>query len=136
MAKLFGDQKHHSKCEHVRQRRQQLGIQVVSEDWHRQPEGDGVLEYCHKEGLTFLPWSPLGGSSRAKSLTGYPDLVSMAREKGISPQQLALAWLLAKSPCVLPIPGATRTRSVEDSLAAVQVELTPDEVERLGRAVG
>ncbi len=112
-----------------------VSVQNQYSPWHRQPEADGVLEYCEKEGLCFLPWSPLGGSHRAKSLAEYGELTSLARERGISPQQLVLAWLRAKSPCVLPIPGTARISSLEDSLAAVEVELGGDDRERVDRAL-
>jgi aryl-alcohol dehydrogenase-like predicted oxidoreductase len=108
-------------------------VQNQYSPWHRKPEQDGVLAYCEAEGITFLPWSPLGGSSRAKRLSEYDGIVALAKAKGISPQRLVLAWLRAKSPCVLPIPGATRLESLEDSVASVEVELNGDEVRRIDR---
>lgn len=111
-----------------------VSVQNQYSPWHRQPEHDGVLRYCEREALTFLPWSPLGGSGGAKRLGEYRDLAALAREKGVSPQRLVLAWLRAKSPCVLPIPGASRVASLEDSVAAAELELRRDEVERIDRA--
>ena len=111
-----------------------VSVQNQYSPWHRQPERDGVLRYCEREGLTFLPWSPLGGSGRAKRLGDYPDLAALARDKGVSPQRLVLAWLRAKSPCVLPIPGASRVASLEDSVAADELELSGEEVARIDRA--
>ncbi|QXD14892.1 aldo/keto reductase [Rhodocaloribacter litoris] len=111
-----------------------VSVQNQYNPWHRQPERDGVLAYCEREGLTFLPWSPFGGRGRAGRLGEIPALAAMAREKGRSPQQLVLAWMRAKSPCILPIPGASRLETLEDCLAAADLTLTPDEVARLDAA--
>lgn len=108
-----------------------VSVQNQYSPWYRKPEEDGVLEYCEQEGITFLPYSPLGGRSRAKDLDEYDEIVRMAEEKGISPQRLVLAWLMARSPQILPIPGASQVATAEDSLQAVDVELTEDEVQRL-----
>ena len=86
-------------------------------------------------GLTFLPWSPLGGLSKAKDLAGKnPAFAQVAEARGVSPQQVALAWELALAPVVVPIPGASRPESIRDSVRAVDLELSPDEVERLSAA--
>jgi aryl-alcohol dehydrogenase-like predicted oxidoreductase len=113
-----------------------VSVQNQHNPWHRQPERDGVLATCEREGLTFLPWSPLGGGGRVRKLGDFPELVTLAREKEVTPHQVVLAWLRAKSPCVLPIPGASRVESLESSVAALEVELTGAEVERLDRAFG
>lgn len=113
-----------------------VSVQNQYSPWHRQPEEDGVLDYCEAHDLAFLPWGPLGGRRRAKSLDELEDLTALADEKGISPQRLVLAWLMAKSPVVLPIPGASRIETAEDSIAAVEVTLTDDEVQRVERAIG
>ncbi len=122
------------QIERARQIVDLVSVQNQYSPWHRQPESDGVLEYCEREGLTFLPWSPLGGSHRAKRLDDYRDLAALAREKGVSCQRLTLAWLRAKSPRVLPIPGATRALSLEDSVASAQLQLSAGEVARIDRA--
>lgn len=111
-----------------------VSVQNQYSPWHRRPEQNGVLDYCEQEGLTFLPWSPLGGRSRAKSLGEIDGLASLAQEKGVSPQRLVLAWLMARSPCILPIPGSSRRANTEDSLAAVAMSLTEDEVRRVDEA--
>lgn len=103
--------------------------------WHRTPEENGVLQYCEDEGLTFLPYAPLGGSSRAKRFGEYDDLMQVAGEKDVSPQRLALAWLMHQSPCVLPIPGATRPESIADSARAADLSLSANEARRIGEAV-
>ncbi|MGH7197714.1 MAG: aldo/keto reductase, partial [Candidatus Omnitrophota bacterium] len=108
-----------------------VSIQNQYNPWDRDPEKNGVLKYCEKEGLTFLPWSPLGGSRRVSKLGQIPPIADMAREKGVSPQRLVLAWMLAKSPCMVPIPGASRIQSIEDSAAATEVVLNQEEIHRL-----
>ncbi len=111
-----------------------VSVQNQYSPWHRRPEENGVLEYCEHQGLTFLPWSPLGGRSRAKSLDQIEDLATLAREKGLSPQRLVIAWLMARSRCILPIPGSSRLANTEDILAAVDVSLNEDEVRRIDEA--
>jgi len=92
---------------------------------------DGVLEYCEAEGLTFFPWSPLGGSRRVSSLEDIPVIAQLAKEKGVSVYQIVLAWLRAKSSCIVPIPGASKISSIEDSVGAVEVKLSEVEVGRI-----
>jgi aryl-alcohol dehydrogenase-like predicted oxidoreductase len=90
------------------------------------------IDVCEELGLAFLPWSPLGGLGDAKELADkHPAFAEVARARGVSAQQVALAWELAQSPCVIPIPGAKRPTSVTDSAAAADLELTADELARL-----
>ena len=98
---------------------------------HRQPESDGVLEYCERHQMTFIPWSPLGGSHGVKGLYESPPLMALAGELTVSPMRLVLAYFLAKSPVILPIPGASRLESLEDSLAAVDLPLNAEQVSRM-----
>ncbi len=87
------------------------------------------IEVCTELGLAFLPWSPLGGLADAKDLaTKHPAFAAVAEAHGVSPQQVALAWELAQSPCVIPIPGAKRPTSVRDSAAAADLELSAEEL--------
>ena len=92
-----------------------------------------VLEICENHGIAFLPWSPLGGSKKVNRITSGEagDFVSMAGEKNVTPQALVLAWLLAYSPVIIPIPGATRAETIRDSVSAAGIELTGAEVEAL-----
>ena len=90
------------------------------------------LELCTAEGIAFLPWSPLGGIGSAADLgSAHTAFAEVARARGVSPQQVCLAWLLAKSPVVVPIPGARRVESILDSVAAAELELTADELASL-----
>ncbi|WP_323794387.1 aldo/keto reductase [Nocardioides sp.] len=90
------------------------------------------IEVCEELGLAFLPWSPLGGLGSAKDLAEkHPAFAEVAEARGVSAQQVALAWELAQSPCVIPIPGAKRPQSIVDSAAAADLELTADELAAL-----
>lgn len=90
------------------------------------------LELCATLGIAFLPWSPLGGSSRAGELgSRHAAFGELATRRGVSPQQVALAWMLAKAPVVIPIPGASRPGSVQDSAKAADLVLTADELAAL-----
>jgi pyridoxine 4-dehydrogenase len=113
-----------------------VSVQNQYSPWHRRPEESGVLAYCEREDLAFLPWSPLGGRRRAKDVDAFDELAAVAAAKNVSPQRLVLAWLMARSPAVLPIPGASRIETAHDSLQAPEVDLTDEEVRRIADALG
>ncbi len=113
-----------------------VSVQNQYNPWHRQPETDGVLEYCDSEGLTFFPWSPLGGSRRFSQIKDIPAIAQLAQAKGVSVYSIVLAWLRAKSPRVLPIPGASKPESILDSLTAANVTLSQADVEQIDQATG
>jgi aryl-alcohol dehydrogenase-like predicted oxidoreductase len=93
------------------------------------------IDVCAELGLTFLPWGPLGGLSSAKELGDrHRAFAEIAEAHGVSAQQVTLAWELAQSPCVIPIPGAKRPSSITDSAAAADLELTSEEIARLDAA--
>jgi aryl-alcohol dehydrogenase-like predicted oxidoreductase len=97
------------------------------------PLDKGEVELCERHGIAFLPWSPLGGISNAARAAGSHDPVEAAKQAhGVSPQQVALAWLLSLSPVVIPIPGASRPESIADSVKAVDLELTHEELHAIG----
>jgi aryl-alcohol dehydrogenase-like predicted oxidoreductase len=98
-----------------------------------QRDAEPVLEYAEQNGLGFIPWFPLATGGLAKA--GGP-LDQLAKEHDAPPSQLALAWLLKRSPNMLPIPGTSSVAHVEDNIAAAQVELTDEEFTRLTEAVG
>jgi aryl-alcohol dehydrogenase-like predicted oxidoreductase len=92
------------------------------------------LELCARMGIAFLPWSPLGGMREAGELgSRHAAFAEVAQRYGVSPQQVCLAWELASSPVVIPIPGASRPESVADSAQAVGVALTAEDLDRLDR---
>ncbi|HEU0102899.1 MAG TPA: aldo/keto reductase [Mycobacteriales bacterium] len=95
------------------------------------------LDLCARHGIAFLPWSPLGGMSAAATLgDAHVAFADVARKRGVSPQQVCLAWELAQADVVLPIPGASRPESITDSAAAADVELSADELSRLDAGHG
>ncbi len=111
-----------------------VSVQNQFNPWCRDPEFDGVLDYCERENLTFLPWSPLGGSHRVSRLEEFDALRTIAESReGVSPHQVVLAWIRSKSPVVLPIPGASRLESLEDSMHSIDVQLDAGDVERIDR---
>jgi aryl-alcohol dehydrogenase-like predicted oxidoreductase len=92
----------------------------------------GELEHCAALGIAFLPWSPLGGIRRAGDVgRNHSVFQDVADAHGVSPQQVALAWELALAPVVIPIPGASRPESIEDSVLAGELTLTADDVAEL-----
>ncbi|GAA2625135.1 aldo/keto reductase [Paractinoplanes durhamensis] len=84
------------------------------------------LELCDQLGIAFLPWSPLGGIGRAGGLGG--GFAEVAERYGVSPQRVCLAWHVSKSPVVIPIPGASRPATIQDSAAASSFELTASDL--------
>ena len=92
----------------------------------------GELEHCAALGIAFLPWSPLGGIRRAGDVgRNHSVFQDVADAHGVSPQQVALAWELALAPVVIPIPGASRPESIQDSVLAAELTLTADDVAEL-----
>jgi aryl-alcohol dehydrogenase-like predicted oxidoreductase len=97
-----------------------------------------VLEVCEEAGLAYLPWSPLGGSRKVASLAGHDrgEFASLAAGKGVSTPAVVLAWLLAYSPVIIPIPGATRAESIRDCYSAQDLELSAEECAALTESLG
>jgi aryl-alcohol dehydrogenase-like predicted oxidoreductase len=90
------------------------------------------LAVCDELDIAFLPWSPLGGIARAGELgSRFAPFAEVGRAHGVSPQRVCLAWLLARSPRVIPIPGSSRPETVRDSAEAVDLELSADEIASL-----
>ena len=93
------------------------------------------LRLSEELGIAFLPWSPLGGIRSAGKLgDSHTPFQQLADELGVSPQRLTLAWMLARSPVIIPIPGASRPESVRDSAAAADLQLTAEQVAILDAA--
>jgi aryl-alcohol dehydrogenase-like predicted oxidoreductase len=119
--------------------------------WTRDPEEDGILAACERLGVGFVPYSPLGrgfltgairspedfdaddyrrmsprfqGENFARNLSLVEKVNTLARDKGCTPAQLALAWVLAQGPHLVPIPGTRRARNLDDNLGALQVQLS------------
>jgi aryl-alcohol dehydrogenase-like predicted oxidoreductase len=91
-------------------------------------EHEEVLNYCEAEGIGFIPWFPIATGELARP--GGP-LDAIAKETGATPAQLALAWLLHRSPVVLPIPGTSSVAHLEENMAAASVTLSGEQLSRL-----
>ncbi|HWS35573.1 MAG TPA: aldo/keto reductase [Actinoplanes sp.] len=115
--------------EQIRQAREILGGRLVSVQNRFSPafrSSEPELELCTELGIAFLPWSPLGGISQAGKLGGA--FAEVAARHGVSPQRVALAWHLAKSPVSIPIPGSSRPETITDSAAAGTLQLTAEDL--------
>ncbi|WP_331767033.1 aldo/keto reductase [Embleya sp. NBC_00896] len=127
----------------IREARAILGDGLVSVQNRFSPgfrAGEEELRLSEELGLAFLPWSPLGGISRS-SLDGASGATSagtafheVAAEYGVSPQRVCLAWLLAHSPALVAVPGASRPQTIRDSAAAADLVLDPDSLALLDGA--
>lgn len=96
-------------------------------------KSENVLVYCEKENLGFLPWFPIGGGSGLKPEN---PLNLAAKAHGVSVYQVALAWLLARSPVMLPIPGTSSLGHLEENVAAAKLNLTPEEWKAIDAIAG
>ena len=130
--------------------------------WTRDVERNGVLAACEELGIGFVPWSPLGAGfltgaitadtkidasdfrsavprfsheARAANMALVDVLKQIAKGKGATPAQLALAWLLARKPWIVPIPGTTKLHRLEENLGAVAVVLTANDLEEIDAAL-
>ncbi|MEU5195666.1 aldo/keto reductase [Streptomyces scabiei] len=134
----------HVTTAQIRQAHQILGDRLVSVQNRYSPavrDNEPAPRLSERLGPAFLPWSPLGGICRS-SLDGPSGPTSIgtafhriAAERGVSPQQIALARLLARSPAVIPIPGASRPASITDSAGAVELTLNTQELKALEDAL-
>jgi aryl-alcohol dehydrogenase-like predicted oxidoreductase len=93
---------------------------------------DPVLAVCERDGLAFIPWSPLTQSPRDADAGPRGKLEDWASQRGASFAQAAIAWLLARSPAMLPIPGTSRVRHLEENVAAASLRLTGGEMRAVG----
>lgn len=100
----------------------------------REAETEGVLRHCEGQGIGFLAYSPLGGGRLNRKLPSHPAAQAVARRHGVTPHQAVLAWVLAKSPVAIPIPGASRPENARASAASAEIALTPADVAEIDRA--
>jgi aryl-alcohol dehydrogenase-like predicted oxidoreductase len=91
---------------------------------------DDVLAACEKAGIAFIPWFPLGAGRALRSA----GLKRVAARLGATPAQIAIAWLLARSPVMLPIPGTSSITHLEENAGAAGLRLSPDDLAELGKA--
>jgi len=92
---------------------------------------DRVLDYCQEQGIAFIPWAPLGSSRLAQGSGSGKALGRLAARREVSPGQTVIAWLLARSPMILPIPGTSSVAHLEENVAAAGIRLTPEELREL-----
>ena len=92
---------------------------------------EDVLDYCERQGIGFIPWFPLAAGDLAKPGS---VLDAVAKKHGAAPSQVALSWVLQRSPVVLPIPGTSKVEHLEENVAAVDIVLSVVEFEALDRA--
>ena len=115
--------------EEIARARKILPIATVQNEFNlADREWDNVLKYCEKEGLGFMPWSPLGGSGGSIKESAVE---AVAKEQKVSVYQVAIAWLLHHSPVMLPIPGTSSVKHLEDNMAAEKLQLTPAQLQSL-----
>jgi pyridoxine 4-dehydrogenase len=111
--------------EQIEKARAIVPITAVQNEYNvSQRKWDDVVDYCSREGICFVPFRPLHG-------IGRPELEQIARSKGATASQIALAWLLRRSPAMLPIPGTLSIDHVRENLGALDIELNDDENGRL-----
>lgn len=93
---------------------------------------DNVLAVCERDGIAFIPWSPLSQSPREPQEGPRARLAELSRRRGVSFEQAAIAWLMARSPAMLPIPGTSRVTHLEENMAAATLRLSPEEMLAVG----
>ncbi|HEU4997651.1 MAG TPA: aldo/keto reductase [Lapillicoccus sp.] len=122
----------------IREAQEVLGGRLASVQNQFSPafrSSEPELQLCDELGIAFLPWGPLGGASHASEVgSRFGEFAAVASDHGVSPQQVTLAWMLALSPVVIPIPGSSRPETILDSVAAADLSLSDDEVARLSSA--
>ncbi len=94
-------------------------------------DSEAVLDACERDGIGFIPWYPI----EAGALANSPELREISDRHGATPAQLALAWLLQRSPVMLPIPGTSSQDHLEENIAAASIRLSDEELERVEAAV-
>jgi aryl-alcohol dehydrogenase-like predicted oxidoreductase len=94
-------------------------------------QSEEVLKYCEAQNIGFIPWYPLNAGELAREGS---VLDKIAKAKGAAPSQIALAWVLKRSPVMLPIPGTSKVKHLEENTQAAAIELSADEFDTLDKA--
>ena len=112
------------------------GVVSIQNEYSPRYRGEqDVLDKCSELGIAFLPWSPLGGAAQAGEVgSRYSDFASVATEVGATAQEVVLAWLLALTPVMIPIPGATKLATVDSIVRSSALKLSSAQVDRLTAA--
>ncbi|MDP9424706.1 MAG: aldo/keto reductase [Actinomycetota bacterium] len=120
--------------EEIEKARQIVPIATVQNRYNlTDRDHEDVLDFCEREGIGFVPWFPLATGDLARP--GSP-LDEIASSRGVAPGQIALSWLLHRSPIVLPIPGTSSVSHLKENIAAASIELTDEEFEELSNISG
>jgi aryl-alcohol dehydrogenase-like predicted oxidoreductase len=118
----------------IERARKILPIVSVQNEYNIQDRtSEKVLVYCEKQSLGFMPWFPIAGG---RGLNPENALETAARDQGVSIIQIALAWLLQRSPVMLPIPGTSSITHLEENVAAAKIKLTPEEWKAIDALAG
>ncbi|MDQ1641186.1 MAG: hypothetical protein QOJ90_537, partial [Actinomycetota bacterium] len=124
-----------ANTDQIRQANEILDGRLVSVQNQFSPSfrsSEGELVACGELGIAFLPWSPLGGIGKASGLgEQHSAFDRIASEYDATSQQVTLAWMLAKGPHVIPIPGSSRPQTIRSSAAAVDLKLSDDDLAAL-----
>jgi diketogulonate reductase-like aldo/keto reductase len=99
-------------------------VQNECNPFHPEDFRNGLIEACLEQGITYIAYSPMGGVAGHRKQAHHVLLSSIGRTHGVSAYQVALAWLLTKAPHILPIPGASKPGSIQDSAAAAKLVLS------------
>jgi aryl-alcohol dehydrogenase-like predicted oxidoreductase len=97
---------------------------------YRSGDNEHLIDYCEEQGIAFIPWFPLGAGD--EQITDHTEAQIVAKAHGVRVPQIALAWLLHRSPTVLPIPGTASIAHLEENVAAANIALNQDDLVRLG----
>ncbi len=117
--------------EEIEQARELVPIVSVQNRYNLTDRGsEDVLDFCEREGIAFIPWFPLATGDLAQS--GGP-LDEIATRHDAMPGQIALAWLLMRSPVMLPIPGTSSVEHLEDNVGSAEIRLEAEEFEELAQ---
>ncbi len=108
-----------------------VSVQNKCNLYDREAFKEGVVGYCEKEGIAFLPYSPVGGFRKHKRTGRDPLIQEIAGRSNMNPYQVALLWLLAASPVMIPIPGASRLESARSSADAIKHVLSAKDIQRI-----
>lgn len=118
--------------EEIERARQIVDIATVQNRYNLTDRtSEDVLDYCEREGIGFIPWAPVAAGELAEP-GGLVDRIATAHH--VRPSRVALAWLLARSTVMLPIPGTSKVGHLEDNIAAAGLQLSPEEVSELTQA--
>jgi aryl-alcohol dehydrogenase-like predicted oxidoreductase len=128
---IWGDPPDRDRAKEALRRAVALDVTVSVQNRYNVADrsSEPMLDLCDQEMLVFIPWAPIEATG------AIPALMAAARRRGVTERQVALAWLLTRSPQVLPIPGSGNPEHVEENVAAASIELAAEEIRAITLAV-